>query len=414
MLSKRSSSSTSSPFSTYQIKLLFSLALLLFTVVLDFMLLPALSAMVLPALDLTTAQFGYIVSAYSFSAGAAALSFSAFADRFERKKLLLFLYSGFLIGIVSSAFAQGFWALFIARMITGVFGGVIAAICFSIVSEVFSLTQRGRAMGAVQMAFAFCQVLGLPAAVFIASRYSWQASYFIIFAIGALALLLALFVLEPLLNHLENKESTLKHVSNIIQTKAYWLVFSNNALLVTGDVLFMTFAAAYFTGNQSISEEQLALIFGASGIASLVASPLIGRLADKINHFKVFTGGTIIAISAVAMISNIKGAGIIWMVILNTLLFIGIAARMICSGALGLEIPKSKDRASFLTFDSALQQLCAGVGATAAGFIVYTSSKGFVYNYPTLSIVVIACMLLTLYLTYQISKRTRVIEKKPL
>ena len=157
-------------FSSYQIQLLICIAGLLFTMVLDFMLLPAISAMVMPALDLSTSQFGYVVSAYSISAGTSALIFSTFADRFERTRLLLFIYTGFLIGILFSGLAQGFWMLIAARVFTGIFGGVVAAICYAMVSEIFSLQQRGRAMGLLHVAFALCQVLGLPAAIFIASR----------------------------------------------------------------------------------------------------------------------------------------------------------------------------------------------------------------------------------------------------
>jgi predicted MFS family arabinose efflux permease len=410
-LLKDSTSAVNQSFTSYQIKLLVCLGVLLFTIVLDFMLLPALSAVVLPALKLSTAQFGYVISAYSFSAGASALLFAAFADHFERKKLLLTLYSGFLLGILASALAPGFWALLLARVLTGIFGGVIAAISFSIVSEVFLLSQKGRAMGVLHMAFAFTQVLGLPLAVYIATTNSWQLAYFIIFGVGLIALSLSLIVLRPLFNHLEKKERAWQHIGNSVKNRAYWLVFSNNALLVTGDVLFMTFASAYFVGNQAVTKDQLAIVFGASGLATLLFSLLIGRLADKTSHTKVFTAGTVLAILMVATLSGLHNAGLLWVVILNTLLFIGIAARMICSGALGLEMPRPKDRGAFTSFDSALQLLFAGIAATAAGWLVYTSAAGLVHNYPLLAAVVIACMLTTVLLTRQISKSLAKREK---
>jgi hypothetical protein len=97
-------------------------------------------------------------------------------------------------------------------------------------------------------------------------------------------------------------------------------------------------------------------------------------------------------------------AGIVWVVVCNTLLFTGIAARMICSGALGLEIPKSTDRGSFMTFDSALQLICAGLAASAAGWIVFQNANGKMLNYPILSIIVVVLFGITLFFTLKISR----------
>ena len=392
-------------FSSYQIQLLICIAGLLFTMVLDFMLLPAISAMVMPALDMSTSEFGYVVSAYSISAGTSALIFSTFADRFERKKLLLFIYTGFLIGILASALAQGFWMLIAARVFTGIFGGVIAAICYAMVSEIFSLQQRGRAMGSLHVAFALCQVLGLPAAIFIASWYQWQMAYFITLSVGLLFLVLSLFIIKPITGHLKEQNNVSSKLKGIVSTPSYWLVFTNNITLVIADVLFMTFASVFYVHNQLISDDELAIVFGASGIATILLSPLIGKLADKTSHFKVFAIGTGIAAIMVVTISQLHEAGIIWVLICNTLLFIGIAARMICSGALGLEIPKSADRGSFMTFDSALQLICAGLAATTAGWIVFQNEDDIVFNYPTLAIIVIVLMGFTIFLTKNISRK---------
>ncbi len=391
-------------FTSYQIQLLICIAGLLFTMVLDFMLLPAISAMVMPALDLSTSQFGYVVSAYSISAGTSALIFSTFADRFERKKLLMFIYTGFLIGILGSALAQGFWMLIAARVFTGIFGGVVAAICYAMVSEIFSLQQRGRAMGSLHVAFALCQVLGLPVAVFIASHYQWQMAYFIILSVGLLFYILSLFIMKPITGHLNEQDNVSSKLKGIVSTPSYWFVFANNITLVIADVLFMTFASVFYVKNQLISEDDLAVVFGASGIATILLSPLIGKLADKTSHFKVFAIGTGIAAIMVVTISQLNEAGIIWVVVCNTLLFSGMAARMICSGALGLEIPKSTDRGSFMTFDSALQLICAGMAATAAGWIVFQDEDGKMLNYPVLSIIVVLLMGITLFYTLKISR----------
>ena len=93
-------------FSRYQIFIIAILAILQFTIILDFMVLSPLGALLMKELDIKTSQFGLVVSAYAFSAGASGLMAAGFADKFDRKKLLLFFYVGFLIGTALCALAD--------------------------------------------------------------------------------------------------------------------------------------------------------------------------------------------------------------------------------------------------------------------------------------------------------------------
>ena len=85
-------------FSPYQSLIVALLALVQFTIILDFMIMSPLGAIIMPALNITAAQFGVAVSAYAFSAGISGVLAAGFADRFDRKRLLLFFYVGFTLG----------------------------------------------------------------------------------------------------------------------------------------------------------------------------------------------------------------------------------------------------------------------------------------------------------------------------
>ncbi len=84
-------------FTGYEKFVIFILAFLQFTIILDFMIISPLGAMLMPALHITPAQFGLVVSAYAFSAGISGILAAGFADRFDRKRFLIFFYAGFLI-----------------------------------------------------------------------------------------------------------------------------------------------------------------------------------------------------------------------------------------------------------------------------------------------------------------------------
>ena len=90
-----------------------------------------------------------------------------FADRFDRKKFLLFFYAGFVVGTLLCGVAQSYKFLLVARIVTGVFGGVIGSISFAIIADLFPLSMRGRVMGLVQTSFAGSQIMGIPIGLFL-------------------------------------------------------------------------------------------------------------------------------------------------------------------------------------------------------------------------------------------------------
>src|SRR5690606_23556355 len=154
----------------YQVLVIALLSLTQFTVVLDFMVMSPLGDMLMKSMGLSTGQFGFAVSAYAFSAGISGLMTAGFADRFDRKQLLLFFYIGFVGGPLMCGLAQSYMTLLVARIVTGLFGGVIGSISMAIVADLFPLEQRGRVMGFMQMGFGASQVLGIPISLFLANH----------------------------------------------------------------------------------------------------------------------------------------------------------------------------------------------------------------------------------------------------
>src|SRR5689334_7772833 len=85
-------------FTAYQKLAIALLAIVQFTIILDFMVMAPLGDLLMKTLHLKASQFASAVSAYAFSAGLSGLLAAGFADKFDRKKLLLFFYTGFIAG----------------------------------------------------------------------------------------------------------------------------------------------------------------------------------------------------------------------------------------------------------------------------------------------------------------------------
>ncbi|BDA78644.1 MFS transporter [Leptospira kobayashii] len=392
-------------FTKYQVFVISLLAFIQFTVVLDFMILSPLGVQVLEQLNISTTQFGLVVSAYAFSAGASGILAAGFADRFDRKKLLLFFYSGFVLGTVFCGIAPTYVSLLVARIITGIFGGVIASISFAIIADLFPLEMRGRVMGFVMTAFAASQVFGLPLGIYISNLWGWQAPFIMIAGVSASVGLVALSYLKPLTSHLEGEgeKRALKHLLNTVRNPSYLPGFLATTLLATGGFMLMPFGSAFTVHNMGISLEKLPLIYMITGIVSIFAGPLIGKLSDSIGKYPVFV---IASLAATCIIIYYTRMGIspIWFVItINCLLFVSITGRMISANALTSAVPEIKDRGAYMAISSSLQQLSGGIAAASAGLIVVQTPSGYLEGYANLGYVVAFAIMITVIIMSRVN-----------
>lgn len=394
-------------FSPYQRFVVALLALLQFTVVLDFMVLSPLSDVLMKSMDISTTQFGWVVSAYAFSAGISGILAAGFADKFDRKKLLLFFYIGFIGGTAFCALAQNYVMLLSARIVTGLFGGVIGAISMAIIADLFAVQQRGRVMGIVQMGFAVSQVLGIPAGLFFANNWGWHSSFWMIVILATLVALSIIWLLKPVTAHLsiQQHKSPFLHFWHTLQSRRYRTGFAATALLSVGGFMMMPFASVFLVNNIHIHHDDLPIIFLCTGIASIVIMPIVGRLSDKINKFRLFVAGSALAMAMVLVYTNLVPVPLWAIVLLNMVMFVGIMSRMVPAMSLVTAIPAMTDRGAFMSINSSLQQMAGGIAAIVAGAIVVQPAKeAALLHYPVLGLVVVGAMLVCAVFVYRVSK----------
>lgn len=405
---------TKSPFDTYDKFIIAILTILQFTVVLDFMVLSPLGAILLEDLDINTSQFGFVVSAYALSAFASGILSAGFADRFDRKKYLLFFYTGFMIGTAMCAMAETYTMLLVARIITGIFGGVISSISFAIITDKFKVEVRGRVMGFTQMAFAVSQVLGIPIGLKLAELFGWHSTFWMIVGFGVpLGFVIAIFM-KPINAHLsaDTEKKAFKHLVTTIRNPSHIKAFMATVLLATGGYMLMPFGSAFSTNNLGISISQLPLFYGITGVFSIIFGPLIGRLSDNVGRFRIFLAGTILSMIMVLYYTQL-GITPFWIcVTINVILFMGITARIVSSAALISVIPKPQDRGAFMSVNASIQQLSGGISSAIAGFIVVQSPSGLMMRYEILGYVVSITMILASYLMYRLDVHIKTQNKQ--
>lgn len=407
------------PFTGYQKFVIFILAITQFTVILDFMVMSPLGDMLMKSLSLKPSAFGFAVSAYAFSAGVSGLLTAGFADRFDRKKLLLFFYIGFIIGTIFCGMAQSYAALVAARIITGLFGGVIGSISMAIITDLFVLQQRGRVMGFIQMGFGGSQVLGVPIGLYLANKWGWEAPFWKVAALSVVIAVLIFLKLQPVNKHLsvQRDKSAFQHLWHTIAKSNYRVGFAATALLSIGGFMMMPFGSAFAVNNLGLTNEQLPMLFMVSGVSSLVIMPLIGKLSDKVDKFKIFAIASVWMMGMCVLYTNLSVTPLWLVMIFNILMMIGIMSRMIPSSALTSAIPDLQDRGAFMSINSSLQQIAGGIAAAVAGVIVTQESKGApLEHYNIVGYVIVAISILGIFLMWRVDNlaKKKTVDKAPI
>lgn len=402
-------------FTSYQVLVIVVLAMTQFTVVLDFMVMSPLGDILKKSLSLTTSQFGAVVSAYALSAGISGFLTAGFADRFDRKKLLLFFYIGFILGTLLCGLVNSFMSLLFARIITGIFGGVISSISMAIIADLFALNQRGRVIGFLQMGFGVSQILGIPISLILANYWGWQSPFFMIVGLAFILWFIILVKMKPITEHLalQKNDAPLKHLTNTLFNRRYRIGFLATAFLSLGGWMMMPWGSIFSINNLHITEKQLPLLFLIAGISTLAIMPVIGKLSDRIDRFKLFTFASVWMMITVVLYTNLTPCPF-WMIAsVNVLMMMGIMSRMVPANALVTSLPEMRDRGAFMSINASLQQLAGGVAASVSALIVTQKGKNDpLEHFDTLGYVVLLIIFTNIFFMWRVNKMVQHSESK--
>jgi DHA1 family inner membrane transport protein len=383
--------------------LLLVLTAVQFCHILDFVILMPLAPQLMRSLHVSPREFGLLVSAYTFSAAISGLVAAAYMDRFDRKRMLLFLLAGFGVGTLLCGLVDSYWLLLSARVATGAFGGVLAGVVFAIVGDQIRPERRGTAMGVLMGAFSAASVLGLPFGLFLAERYTWEAPFLVLSAVTALVFVLGALALQPMRAHLVPREGEERRVF-----RELWEVARHpehvRAFVLTIAIMFSAFTvvpflSAYLTANVGMPENQLDMMYLAGGLATMVTGPLIfGPAADRFGHARVFTITAMLSIIPIAAVTNLPRVGLPVILVVTTLMMVMASGRMISVTALVTSVVEPRRRGSFMSLNSSIQQGAAGAASFVAGLMIGGGEGQPLTGYPVVGLAAISATLLTLVL----------------
>ena len=368
--------------------LLFILALVQFSHIIDFMIIMPLGKQFMAGFDISPKQFSLLVASYAFAAGIAGLVSALYIDRFDRKQAMLWMYAGFTIGTLGCAFAPNYEVFLLARALTGIFGGTLGALILAIVGDVFPYERRGHAIGILMMAFSVASVVGVPAGIFIAGEYGAQSPFMVIGVLSAFFFVVAWYVIPSIQGHLKQDENgKTQHTSPMGLIKMFLdnpnqqlaLLFS--MVLMLGHFTTIPFIAVYYELNIGLTAKEVALMYAIGGAFTAICLPLFGRLADRYGHALVFTISSVAALFSIYAMTNATSVNVTLALVITSSFFIVASGRSVPATTMVTSVVKPENRGSFMAMRQSVNQAGLGIASYIGGVLVFENVDGTLGNY---------------------------------
>lgn len=358
------------------------LAAIQFTHILDFVLMMPLGPRLMDYFTIGTSEFSLLVSSYTFSAGLFGLLIGFFLDRFERKRVLLLLYTGFTIGTLACGLSPNYETLLLARILTGIFGGVLTAVTFSIIGDIIPYERRGAATGALMAAFSVASVIGVPSGLYFATLWDWHAPFFILAGTSGIVLVFVwiyLIRIQPQTG--PDRPRLMETVRTVLTDKNHQQAYLLMAVMMLAGFTVIPFIAPYLVFNTGMTNAELPWVYFTGGAVTFFSSQWVGRLSDRMGKPKVFTVFALISVVPIVAITVLPPVHLLVILTVTIIFFITVNGRIVPAMAMITGSANPAQRGSFMAINSCIQHLTSGLGAFLSGLIVTTLPDGKLANY---------------------------------
>ncbi|MGG1946653.1 MFS transporter [Trinickia sp. NRRL B-1857] len=365
--------------------LVWLLALVQFTLIMDFMVMMPLGPQIMTAFDISPSKFAAAVSAYSWCSGLSALLAATYIDRFDRRKLLIAAYLLFALSNVACACATSYPLLLASRAFAGLTGGVLGAGVMAIIADIVPLERRGTATGIIMTGFSMAAIAGVPAGVMLGAYFHWSAPFWLLGALTVTIAIVTSRILPSLSEHLTNVQPTLAEtlpaLARLLTYPRHVRAFALTFLIMFAHMLVIPFISPMLVENHGVSPSRISWLYMAGGAATFFTSRAIGRLSDRLGHRIVFRIFGVLALAPILAITHLPDLPFSIMVPGFALFLIISSARIVPMQAILTTVPDSQHRGAFLSANGAVQSLGTGCGAWLGGLMLSTNTAGHIVGY---------------------------------
>lgn len=220
------------------------------------------------------------------------------ADKLGRKPMLLRASFGMSIVICSTGFVTNVYQLIGLRLLQGVITGYTTA-CITLIATQVDKEHAGWALGTLSTASVSGALLGPIIGGFIDEIIGPQGVFFVTGGLMVIVFIATLIFVKEDFKRSDKKVMSTKEVWDILPDKGIFIIMFITAFVLQLALYSIEPMITVYIKQLSHNASHVALIsglaFSASGFASIISAPRLGKLSDKIGARKVILGSLIAA-----------------------------------------------------------------------------------------------------------------------
>lgn len=251
-------------------------------------------------MGISVTSAGQLVTIFSLVYAIGTPILMALTAKVERQKLLVWAMGAFVIGNILSFVLSGYASFLAARVIMALGAGMVVVTALDIAAKIAVPGKQASAIATVVMGFTASLIIGVPLGRIVAAQFGWQS----VFGILALAGLVAMFILYAILPRVQgDKPMPLSKQLAFLKNGNVALGLTITFFWLGGYSVAYTYISPYLLDVAGLKEGMLSGVLLAFGIASLVGSKFGGFSADKWGVFPTLSGGMLLHVIALLLLS---------------------------------------------------------------------------------------------------------------
>jgi predicted MFS family arabinose efflux permease len=211
--------------------------------------------------------------------------------------------------------------------------------------------------------------------------------------------------------HLHRKDyqkiSPVQLVGDVFRNSSQLYALALTAFLMMGHFMIIPFINPFMEFNMGFSKTQTPIIYMVGGALTMITSPLIGKLADRLGKYNLFIFLALAGIPLIALITNLPAIPFYFVLCVTGLWFIISAGRFIPAQAMVSNVVPTERRGSFMSFNSSVQQLFVGLASVLAGLIVVKMPDNHIEHYEITGYLSIALILFSIFIATMLNKKLK-------
>jgi DHA1 family inner membrane transport protein len=263
----------------------------------------------------------------------------------------------------------------------------------------------------IMAAFSAASVFGVPFGLYIANLFNWHAPFFFVVILGVFLVPFLIKFLPKMDAHLlvENRQkiSPAQLIGDVFRNSSQLYALALTAFLMMGHFMIIPFINPFMEFNMGFSKTQTPIIYMVGGALTMITSPIIGRLADRLGKYNLFIFLALAGIPLIALITNLPAISFYFVLCITGLWFIISAGRFIPAQAMVSNVVPTERRGSFMSFNSSVQQLFVGLASVLAGLIVVKMPDNRIEHYEVTGYLSIGIILFSIFIATMLNRKLK-------